>query len=53
LVYSNDLLVQISGNNKVAPVNGVYTFSNLTLFAKPMYKSTFVIASGAIDIKKR
>jgi hypothetical protein len=45
--------VLISGNNKVFPKNGIYTFTNLTFTASPMYHSTIIISSGALDLAKR
>jgi hypothetical protein len=53
LLISNDLNVLISGNNKVFPKNGIYTFTNLTFTASPMYHSTIIISSGALDLAKR
>ena len=51
-MYSKDIKVQISGNNKLIAKNGVFEFKDLYLQGKPDYNSTISFSSGAIDETK-
>jgi hypothetical protein len=52
VLSSDDIIVQISGNNKVVASNGIYTFTNLTFIAKPNYNTTFILTSAALELQR-
>ncbi len=49
---SFDIGVQINGNNKVIAKDGVFSFENIKIIAKPDYNSSISIYTNAIDINK-
>ncbi|CDW71406.1 UNKNOWN [Stylonychia lemnae] len=49
LITSNDLKVQLSLNNKIASINGIFTFPDLMIVGKPNYQTTLRILSSSID----
>lgn len=51
-MYSKDIRVQISGNNKLIAKNSVFEFKDLYLVGKPDYKTTISFSSSAIDQMK-
>jgi hypothetical protein len=52
ILYSKDINIQISGNNKLIAKGGVFEFSDLRFVGKPDYKSNISFASNAIDQRK-
>jgi hypothetical protein len=49
VLSSNDITVQISGNNKAVASNGIYNFTNLQFIAQPNYNTSFIFSSQALD----
>jgi hypothetical protein len=52
ILSSADILVQISGNNKILSRNGIYTFSALKFVGQPDYNSSIRYLSNALDQSK-
>jgi hypothetical protein len=52
ILTSSDILMQISGDNKVIAKNGMYKFSSLKFVAKPNYSSKIKFVSSALDTQK-